>query len=74
MTNRIQATIVAPDATTTDSLDTTVCLLGVKRGLALVKSFPHTATLIFTKENGEEKSFESRRFKSFVLYSHPASP
>jgi thiamine biosynthesis lipoprotein len=74
MTNRIQATIVAPDATTTDSLDTTVCLLGVKRGLALVKSFPNTATLIFTKENGQEKSFESRRFKSFVLYSHPTSP
>jgi thiamine biosynthesis lipoprotein len=74
MTNRIQATIVAPDATTTDSLDTTVCLLGVKRGLALVECFVRTATLVFTKENGVEKSFESRRFKSFILYSHPATP
>ena len=63
MTNRIQATIIAPDATTTDSLDTTVCLLGIKRGLALVESFPRTAALIFTRKNGEEKSFASRRFK-----------
>ena len=36
LTSRIQATIIGPDATTTDSLDTTVSLLGVKRGLALV--------------------------------------
>ena len=43
MTNRIQATIIAPDATTTDSLDTTVCLLGVTNGLALVESFPRMA-------------------------------
>ena len=35
LTNRIQATIIGPDATTTDSLDTTVSVLGVKRGLAL---------------------------------------
>jgi thiamine biosynthesis lipoprotein len=73
MTNRIQATIVAPDATTTDSLDTTVCLLGVRQGLALVEAFPRTATLIFTRQNGEEQSFASRRFKSF-LYTPPSAP
>jgi thiamine biosynthesis lipoprotein len=74
MTNRIQATIIAPNATTTDSLDTTVCLLGVKRGMALVESLPRTATLILTKQDGVEKSFASRRFKSFLLYRARSNP
>lgn len=63
LTNRIQATIVAPDATTTDAMATTVCVLGPKRGLALVDSLSRAATLIFTKEDGQLHRFESRRFK-----------
>jgi len=62
LTQRIQATIIGPDATTTDSLDTTVSLLGVQRGLALVDALPHTAALIVIKEDGQTRSFASRRF------------
>jgi len=62
LTNRIQATIIGPDATTTDSLDTTVSLLGVKRGLALINSSPRLAALIVTKEDGQTRTFASRRF------------
>ena len=61
LTNRIQATIIGPDATTTDSLDTTVSLLGVQRGLALIDSWPHLAALIVTKDDGQTHSFPSRR-------------
>jgi len=63
LTNRIQATVIGPDATTTDSLDTTVSLLGVQRGLALIDSRPHLAALIVTKEDGQTHSFASRRFR-----------
>ncbi len=63
LTNRIQATIVAPDATTTDALATAVCVLGPQRGLALVRSTSHTATLILTKEGDQLHRFESPRFK-----------
>ena len=63
LTERIQATVIGPDATTTDSLDTTVSVLGVTRGLALIESLPRTAALIVTKENGREQIFTSRRFK-----------
>jgi thiamine biosynthesis lipoprotein len=63
MTNRIQATIIGPDATTTDSLDTTVSLLGVQRGLALINSWPHLAGLIVTKDAGQTRTFPSRRFR-----------
>jgi FAD:protein FMN transferase len=62
LTNRIQVTVIAPDATTTDSLDTTVSLLGVKRGLALIDALPHTAALILTKDESQTHTFYSRRF------------
>jgi thiamine biosynthesis lipoprotein len=62
LTNRIQATIIGPNATLTDSLDTTVSILGVKRGLALADSLPHTAALILTQTDGQVRSFPSRRF------------
>jgi thiamine biosynthesis lipoprotein len=62
MTERIQATVIGPDATTTDCLDTTVSLLGVQRGLALIESWPHTAAVIVTKEGLQTHTFVSRRF------------
>lgn len=62
LTNRIQATVIAPNATTTDAMATTVCVLGPRKGLALVNSLPHTATLILTKEDNQGQRFVSRRF------------
>jgi thiamine biosynthesis lipoprotein len=63
LTNRIQATVVAPDATTSDPMATTVCVLGAKRGLALVESAPGAAALILTKAGDQLRSSSSRRFK-----------
>ncbi len=63
LTNRIQATIIGPNATTTDTLDTTLSLLGVKRGLALADALPHTAAIIVTKDDGQTHTFTSRRFR-----------
>jgi FAD:protein FMN transferase len=63
LTERIQATIIGPNATTTDSLDTAVSALDVTRGLALVDSLPATAAFIMTERDGRVESFASRRFK-----------
>ncbi|MCX6928058.1 MAG: FAD:protein FMN transferase, partial [Verrucomicrobia bacterium] len=63
LTRRIQATVLGPDATTTDSLDTTVSLLGVQRGLALINSWAHTSALIVTKEDGRTQTYASRGFR-----------
>lgn len=71
LTNRIQATAVAPDATTTDGLDTTLCILGVARALALADSLPGAAALILTKDDGTTQSFYSRRFRHLLI--RPAS-
>ena len=63
LTNRLQVTIIAADATTTDALATGVSVLGSERGLALVDSLRGTAALIFRKTDGQERVFTSRRFK-----------
>ncbi len=66
LTNRIQVTIVAPQATITDGLATAVSVLGPRRGLALVDSLPHTAALILTKDGGNTRSFTSHGFKTIL--------
>ncbi len=62
LTNRIQATVIAPNATATDALATTVCISGAARGLALVDSLPATSALIVIKDSSGTRSFPSRRF------------
>jgi thiamine biosynthesis lipoprotein len=62
LTNRIQGTVIAPDATTTDAMATTVCVLGVRRGLAAVENLPGTAALILVKKDRQTERFVSRRF------------
>ena len=62
LTNHLQDTVIAPNATTSDGLDTTVNVLGRDRGLKLVDSLPHTAALILTEEKGVKRSFASKGF------------
>lgn len=73
LTNRIQASIIAPNATATDALATTVCVLGVERGLTLVDSLPRTAALILVKHDGQKRIFASKRFAKIpVTQASPA--
>ena len=67
LTHRLQVTIIAPRATTTDALATGVSVLGPERGLALVDSLPRTAALILTRSNGRDRVWTSRRFESIVF-------
>ncbi len=63
LTNRIQATIIGPNATITDGLDTPLGIMGVGRGLALVDSQPELAALIVTKDATGAHFYPSRRFQ-----------
>jgi thiamine biosynthesis lipoprotein len=74
LTNRIQATVIGPDATTTDCLDTTLSLLGVKRGLELADSLPHIAALMVTKDDAQILTFPSRRFRRIPQPAHSGHP
>ncbi len=48
LTDRIAATVIAPDATTADALASAVCVLGEAEGLALAERFPGVRVLIET--------------------------
>lgn len=52
LTGRRQATAVAPDATTSDMLATTLCVLGPIDGLRLVDGTPGAAAIIAVSEDG----------------------
>ncbi len=63
MTNRIQTTIIGPNATITDGLDTPTAIMGVKRALALVDAQPKLAAIIFVHDADGGHVFLSRKFK-----------
>ena len=62
LTNRIQVTVIAANATTSDALAKPISVMGVKPGLALVDSLPGTSAFILSKNDGEVCSFVSRRW------------
>lgn len=74
LTNRIQATVIARDATTTDAMATTVCVLGPKRGIAAIEKTPHAAALILTKDEVRHETFVSQRFKQFLPKTTGTTP
>lgn len=63
LTHRIAASVIGPDATTTDSYATTVCILGREKGLAFIESKPGVSCLILEAgENGDIVETRSSRF------------
>jgi thiamine biosynthesis lipoprotein len=62
LTNRIQVSVIAPDATTTDALATALCVLGVERSLKLADSLPRVSALVLIKADGKLQSFASSRY------------
>jgi thiamine biosynthesis lipoprotein len=73
LTNRIQATVIARDATTTDAMATTVCVLGPKRGIAAIEKTPHAAALILTKDDARHETLVSRRFNQILANTTEAA-
>ncbi len=63
LTNRVQDTIIGPNATITDGLDTPIGIMGVKRGLALIDSQPKLAAIIVVKDGTGRHVFPSREFQ-----------
>jgi thiamine biosynthesis lipoprotein len=75
LTDRIAVTVIAPDCTTADSLDTAVSVLGPIAGLALVEKTPGAAAFIVrANDSGEPETWESKRFKSYVVGQPTSQP
>ncbi|AMV39777.1 Thiamine biosynthesis lipoprotein ApbE precursor [Planctomyces sp. SH-PL62] len=61
--DRASVTVVAPDGTTADVLETTAYMLGPEKGLEFIDSIPGAAA-VFTRETPEGiRRYESARFK-----------
>ncbi|MBI5387035.1 MAG: FAD:protein FMN transferase [Verrucomicrobia bacterium] len=63
LTNRVQATIVAPCATRSDALATAVCVMGAERGLKFIERDGRCAAFILLPKDGARPpALQSRRF------------
>ena len=62
MTNRIQTTVIGPNATITDGLDTPTAILGVDRAMALIDSQPKLAALIVQRDEAGNHVYLSKQF------------
>jgi FAD:protein FMN transferase len=60
---RIGATIVARNATDSDSFGTAVSVMGAERGLKFIEEKTDTAALIVRQQNGVMQQLESKRFR-----------
>jgi thiamine biosynthesis lipoprotein len=60
---RLGVTIIAPNATKSDSLATAVSVLGVKRGLKFLKTQPDVGALIVAVDGDKKRVVESERFR-----------
>lgn len=63
LTNHIQVTIIGPNATTTDGLDTPLDIMGVKRAIEFVDARPKLAALVVSTDASGKHVIASRRFQ-----------
>jgi thiamine biosynthesis lipoprotein len=63
LTGHCSATIVAPNATTTDALATALNVLGPEKGLTLIESLEATSALILESGTAGIQSYTSKRWK-----------
>lgn len=66
ITDHSLVSVLAPDCTTTDLLETTVTVLGPERGMKLIDDMPHVACYIVRKPKGEIETYETARWKELA--------
>ena len=74
LTNLMQASLIAPNASTTDPLATAVCVLGWDQGLALINRLPNVAALIILRTPERRVILESPKFRDWLEPAAPPPP
>ncbi len=70
--DRAGVTVVAPDGTTSDSIDTAAYVLGPERGLALIQSIPHAEGLIVRQTRDGLQTWMTPHFMTLTEPPGPA--
>lgn len=60
LTNRIQVTVIAPNATTSDALATACCVLGAQQAIKLADSIPNVSAIVLTRNDDEPRIWRSK--------------
>jgi len=60
LTNRIQATVIAPNAATSDALATACCVLGPDRAVRLADSIPNVSVIVVVRYDDQPRIWRSR--------------
>jgi thiamine biosynthesis lipoprotein len=66
LTGHMSVTVIAPDATTSDMLATTVAVLGERKGLALAESYGASAAMTIDRKDGGREHVTSARWNERV--------
>ena len=66
LVGRRSVTVIAPNATTSDGLDTGLCILGVERGLKIVENRKDVAALFVFETGKGIETTASKRFEKYL--------
>lgn len=66
LVGRRSVTVIAPNATISDGMDTGLCVLGVERGLRIVETRHDVAALFVFETNKGIETTQSRRFAQYL--------
>jgi thiamine biosynthesis lipoprotein len=67
LTQPIQASVIAPDATTADALATAFCVMGEEKTRAFLKTHSQVHARLTTQQNGRTRVWESKGFDRATL-------
>jgi thiamine biosynthesis lipoprotein len=71
LTDHCLVTVLGPDCTTTDSLETTISVLGPERGLELIAATPGTAVHIVRKPGEQIEVYDSQNWNELAGREDP---
>lgn len=71
LTERMSVSVIAPNGTASDSLATTVCVLGTQRGFDLVESIPGAEAFVVRVVDGKVRTSATPGFAQFEEHPKP---
>ncbi len=75
LTERIGATVIAPNATTSDGLAKVLSVLGAERGMEILEREPNVAALAVTIDShGQKNLVQSKRFSKIPTRAQDSAP
>jgi len=66
LVGRRSVTVIAPNAMTSDGIDTSICVMGIERGVKLIENREDLAALLVFETDKRIETVQSKRFAKFL--------